>query len=159
MWTRFLGATVGLSCCSFGCAASAPAARPPEYFRSPRLDYVEPARLASDGAELGAHQHAADDWLLASLTHERSAPGWVTRYAGWFFEYDRARSGHGAFVEAPSCDPPLRGPASPADADARAALQRAWLEMSRASPLPHLASTLAEELRKESSHWLVCAQR
>lgn len=154
---------------SLGCASAPNAqlpAKPPEYFRSPTLDYVEPARSASDGEVLGAHQRSVDDVMLANPTNLHLAPGWVTRYGRVYFEPERVARGHGLLVGSPDCSPPVGGGprleavealenADAQSTQARAALEQAWRDVA---PEPHTVSmaSVAAELQNEQSHWLRC---
>jgi hypothetical protein len=169
VWTRLLCGTIWLMTAShLGCASTPkvpPAAKPPEYFRSPPLDYVEPLRSADDGEVMGAQEQPIDDWVRGNATHLRPAPGWGLRYGGVYFERARARAGYGTVVESPGCYPPLGGAPALELADTRPmhaeraegskALAQAWEDVAPEPYVVNMAS-IAAELRKERSHWLVC---
>lgn len=142
-WTGLVVSAAWVMSASFGCAGTTPEPSTPRYFRSPTLDYREPPRSASDGEVLGALQQAADVWLLGSASSSHAAPGWSRRHGRLYFEPEYTRAGHGAHVEAPSC-PPSSAPLTPDEAEAHAALHRAWLSTSREPPLPMFASALAD---------------
>lgn len=144
---------------ALGCAS--PPAAPPraaEYFRAPRLDYVEPGRSASDGEVLGAHRRAPDDWIIAAPTNDHAAPGWGLREGRLRFSRERARGGHGVLVEHPSCTP--RVPPRPLplhELEARAAVYRAWLEARQAGNI--LASSEAVMLVAQTPPRVLDCQR
>ena len=146
-WTKLAVTAAWVMSASLGCAGATPKASTPAYFRSPPLDYAgqEPLRSAADGEVMGANRQAPDEWLQAGMTNAHAGPGWNADYGHLRFRQERARSGNGVFIESPRCEPPAAGPLTPDEAEAHAALHRAWLAATRESPGYTFASAVPDE--------------
>src|SRR5262245_61632001 len=149
-WTRLVGAAAWVMSASLACAAatpkpSTPNSSPPDYVRSPPLDYSDGPRSAGDGEVMGAHQRFTADWLAGSASTDHPAPGWSLVYGEPRFTLEGVRDsqGSGGGGQALAC-PPAQKPLTPDDARAYVAQRRAWLESVRTPQLPRLASAIAD---------------
>lgn len=158
MWTRLVrGGVFVLAFAALACASNPAPRKQPAYTRSAALDYADPPRSASDGKVMGAQEQAPEDWILVLPTNEHLATGWDVQSGRLRFRQERARGGHGALVEEPSCaPPPLAAPVrSEGEVKARAALYRAWLETQQ-SPYVALSTPAVAELATVQPHVLEC---
>jgi hypothetical protein len=149
-WTRLVGFTAWIMSASLGCAGATPKPSAPSYFRSPPLDYADAPRSAPDGEVLGAQRQPPDDWLRGGATNLHAGPGWSVEYGQLRFRQERTAIGYGAPLEAIPCEPPSNGALAPEEAEAHAAMQRAWLNAVREPALPALASNVSEPPREQS---------
>jgi hypothetical protein len=159
-WTRLVAATAWITSASLGCAGATPTPSTPsapQYLRSPPLDYGDGPRSAGDGDVMGAHQRPAQDWLLGNATSAHPAPGWSVQNGQPHFTLEQVGSGYGSATPAPAC-PPSSRPRAPGEAEADAALLRAWLRRAAPPPLPELAIADAD-LSEHNARFLTCDTR
>jgi hypothetical protein len=155
-WTRLVLAAAWVMSASLACAGATPRPSTPDTVRSPSLDYSDGPRSADDGAIMGAHGVATQDWLLGSATTAHFAPGWSLRDGRLHFERESVPLGSGS-AAAPACLP-ANAPLAPDDVAVYTALRRAWLEAARQPPLPAFASATAD-IADERSGFLSCDLR